>query len=455
MKTVPRIFITAPASGGGKTTVTCAVLGALCRRGLSPVACKCGPDYIDPMFHRKVTGIPAANLDLFFTEADTLRYLLAESAEGRGLAVLEGAMGFYDGIGSSGTASAYEVAKATETPAVLVLGGESCSLSAAAVCKGMAEFRPDSGIRGVILNHVGEAQYKRLREMIEKETGLAVYGYLPEMPEAALESRHLGLVTAGEIKDIQEKLASLAEQAERTIRVGELLELANSAPELEIKEPRLPDPVPGKPRIAVARDNAFCFYYAENLRLLEKLGAELVEFSPLADRCLPEGVSGLWLGGGYPELYAKELSENTAMLAAIKKAAHAGMPFLAECGGFLYLHDTLENAEGTSFPMASVFPGRAYPTGRLMRFGYVTLTARRDGLLGPRGTACPAHEFHYWESEAPGEEFTAQRPQSERNWACGYTDAHRYAGFPHLYLYGNPEVAAAFVRACAEWRQRE
>ncbi len=455
MKAVPRFLITAPMSGGGKTTVTCAVLGALASRGLSPVACKCGPDYIDPMFHRKVTGIPAANLDLFFTGPDTLRYLLAESAGGSGLAVLEGAMGFYDGIGLSGTASAYEVAKATETPAILVLGGESSSLSAAAVCKGMAEFRPDSGIRGVILNHVGEAQYRRLREMIEKEAGLPVYGYLPEMPQAALESRHLGLVTAGEIKNIKEKLASLAEQAERTIRIGKLLELADSAPELEIKEPRLPDPVPGKPRIAVARDNAFCFYYAENLRLLEKLGAELVEFSPLADKGLPEGISGLWLGGGYPELYAKALSENMAMLAAIKEAAHAGMPFLAECGGFLYLHDTLENAEGKSFPMAGVFSGRAYPTGKLTRFGYVTLTARRDGLLGPRGTTCPAHEFHYWESEAPGEDFTAQRPQSERNWACGYMDAHQYAGFPHLYLYGNPEAAAAFVRACAEWRQKK
>ncbi len=455
MRAVPRILITAPVSGGGKTTVTCAVLGALRRRGLAPVACKCGPDYIDPMFHRKVTGIPAANLDLFFTDEDTLRYLLAESAEGCGLAVLEGAMGFYDGIGLLGTASAYEVARATETPVVLVISGESCSLSAAALCKGMAEFRPDSGIRGVILNHVGEAQYQRLREMIEKETGLAVYGYLPEMPQAALESRHLGLVTAGEIKNIQEKLASLAEQAERTIRMDALLELANSAPELEIKEPRLPAPVPGKPRIAVARDNAFCFYYAENLRLLEKLGAELVEFSPLADEKLPEGISGLWLGGGYPELYAEALSENAAMLAAIKKAVLSGIPLLAECGGFLYLHDTLEDAEGKSFPMAGILAGRAYPAGKLTRFGYVTLTAQRDGLLGPRGTACPAHEFHYWESEAPGEDFTAQRPQSAAHWPCGYTDAHQYAGFPHLYLYGNPEAAAAFVKVCAEWRQQK
>lgn len=455
MRAIPRILITAPVSGGGKTTVTCAVLGALCRRGLDPVSCKCGPDYIDPMFHRKVTGIPAANLELFFTGPDTLRYLLAESAEGCGLAVLEGAMGFYDGIGPSGTASAYEVARATETPVVLVLGGEGCSLSAAAVCKGMAEFRPDSGIRGVILNHVGEAQYRRLREMIEKETGLAVYGYLPEMPEAALESRHLGLVTAGEIKNIKEKLASLAEQAERTIRMDALIELADSAPELEIREPRLPDPVPGKPRIAVARDNAFCFYYAENLRLLEKLGAELVAFSPLADERLPEGISGLWLGGGYPELHAEALSGNTAMLASVREAVRSGMPLLAECGGFLYLHDILEDAEGRPFPMAGIFPGRAYPTGKLTRFGYVTLTARRDGLLGPRGTACPAHEFHYWESESPGEDFTAQRPQSAGHWPCGCTDAHSYAGFPHLYFYGKPEAAAAFVKACAEWRQQK
>lgn len=454
MREIPRILITAQGSGCGKTTVTCAILGALLRRGLRPVACKCGPDYIDPMFHRTVTGIPAANLDLFFTDAETLCFLLAESAEGRAPAVLEGAMGFYDGIGPSGDASAYEVARATKTPAVLVMSGEGCSLTAAAVCEGMASFRPDAGIRGVIFNHVGEAQYRRLREMVEKETGLAVYGYLPKMPEVSFESRHLGLVTAGEIEDIKEKLRLLAEQAERTIRLDELLRLAESAPALEIREPRLPASVPGKPKIAVARDQAFCFYYAENLRLLQKLGAELIEFSPLADPGLPEGVSGLYLGGGYPELHAKALSENAAMLEAVREAARTGMPLLAECGGFLYLHDTLEDAEGRAFPMAGVVPGRAYPSGKLLRFGYATLTAQRDGLLGPAGTSCPAHEFHYWESGAPGADFTAQKPRSAVSWPCGHTDAHLYAGFPHLYLYGNPAAAAAFVKSCAEWGER-
>lgn len=454
MRKIPRILITAQGSDCGKTTVTCAVLGALQRRGLRPVACKCGPDYIDPMFHRTVTGIPAANLDLFFTDAETLCYLLAESAEGCGPAVLEGAMGYYDGIGPTGTDSAYEVARATKTPAVLVMNGESCSLSAAAVCKGMASFRPDANIRGVIFNHVGEEQYRRLREMVEKETGLTAYGYLPKMPEVSFESRHLGLVTAGEIENIKEKLRLLAEQAERTIRIDELTRLAESAPELEIREPPLPAPVPGKPRIAVARDNAFCFYYQENLRLLKKLGAELAAFSPLADEGLPEGVSGLYLGGGYPELHAEELSENAAMLEAVREAARSGMPILAECGGFLYLHDTLKDAQGRPFPMAGVISGRAYPAGKLLRFGYVTLTAQRDGLLGPAGTNCPAHEFHCWESEAPGEDFTARRPQSAAWWPCGYTNAHLYAGFPHLYLYGHPEAAAAFVTSCAEWRKR-
>ena len=294
----PRLLLCAPASGGGKTTVTCALLQALVNRGAGPVAFKCGPDYIDPMFHSEIIGAKSRNLDLFFLGRDTARYLLEKNSRGSGLALIEGVMGYYDGIGLSADASAYDLARATGTPAVLVLDGRGRALTAAAAVKGMRDFRPDSGIRGVILNRVSPMLYPRLKEAIEGETGVTVYGYLPNLPGCALESRHLGLVTAAEVAGLREKLSALAAQAEKSVDIDGLLALAASAPALNAPAPALPPPVEGRPRIAVARDKAFCFYYADGLELLEALGAELAEFSPLADEGLPEGACGLYLGGG-------------------------------------------------------------------------------------------------------------------------------------------------------------
>ena len=243
----PRLLLCAPASGGGKTTVTCALLQALVNRGAGPVAFKCGPDYIDPMFHSEIIGAKSRNLDLFFLGRDTARYLLEKNSRGSGLALIEGVMGYYDGIGLSADASAYDLARAT----------------AAAAVKGMRDFRPDSGIRGVVLNRVSPMLYPRLKEAIEGETGVTVYGYLPNLPGCALESRHLGLVTAAEVAGLREKLSALAAQAEKSVDIDGLLALAASAPALDAAAPALPPPVEGRPRIAVARDEAFCFYYAD------------------------------------------------------------------------------------------------------------------------------------------------------------------------------------------------
>lgn len=276
----PRLLLCAPASGGGKTTLTCALLQALVNRGANPVAFKCGPDYIDPMFHSEIIGARSRNLDLFFLGADTTRHLLEENSRDSGLALIEGVMGYYDGIGLSAEASAWDLARATCTPAVLVLDGRGRALTAAAVVRGMKDFRPDSGIAGVVLNRVSPMLYPRLREAIERETGVKVYGFLPNRPDCALESRHLGLVTAAEVAGLREKLSALAAQAEESVDIDGLLALAASAPDLEAKPMALPEPVEGRPRIAVARDKAFCFYYADGLALLERLGAELVEFSP-------------------------------------------------------------------------------------------------------------------------------------------------------------------------------
>ena len=337
---------------------------------------------------------PSPSCDLMFTYdgtvlttflgRDTARYLLEKNSRGSGLALIEGVMGYYDGIGLSADASAYDLARATGTPAVLVLDGRGRALTAAAAVKGMRDFRPDSGIRGVILNRVSPMLYPRLKEAIEGETGVTVYGYLPNLPGCALESRHLGLVTAAEVAGLREKLSALAAQAEKSVDIDGLLALAASAPALDAAAPALPPPVEGRPRIAVARDKAFCFYYADGLELLETLGAELAEFSPLADESLPEGACGLYLGGGYPELFAGALAANAPMREAVRAAVAGGLPTVAECGGFLYLNRLLSDGEGRDWPMAGALPGRAANTGRLGRFGYVTLTAKKDGLLGPR-----------------------------------------------------------------------
>ena len=449
MGKLPRLLLCAAASGGGKTTVTCALLRALARRGLSPTAFKCGPDYIDPMFHREVIGVPSRNLDLFFLGEEITRHLLWENGRKGGISIIEGVMGYYDGIAMTHQASAYHLAKATGTPAVLVLDGRGRALTAAAAAKGMAVFRPDSNIQGVILNRISPMLYPSLKEAIETETGISVLGFLPNAPDCALESRHLGLVTAAEVENLKEKLDKLADLAERHLDLDGLTALADAAAPLEASSVSLPSPVKGKPRIAVAQDEAFCFRYDDGMDLLRRLGAELVPFSPLRDQALPPCCGGLYLCGGYPELYGKALSGNDSMRRSIREAVLGGMPTIAECGGFLYLHRTLTDQEGHTWPMAGALALDAHPTPRLQRFGYVTLTAGQDGLLGPAGTSFPAHEFHYWESDAPGADFHAQKPLSSRAWDCGYHTPTLYAGFPHFHWWAAPSSAKYFIEAAA------
>ncbi len=441
----PRVLLAGTGSGCGKTTVTCAVLQALKNRGLALGAFKCGPDYIDPMFHSRVIGAKSANLDLFFFSENTARYLLSRNSRDRDVSVLEGVMGYYDGRGlDSLQGSTYEIAKATSTPTVLVVNARGASLSVLASIEGFVSFRPDSGIRGVILNQCGAATYPALAKAIGERFGSRVrpLGYLPRLPEAALESRHLGLVTAGEVSDLQGKLALLAEQAEKSLDLDGLLELARSAPALSytpVTFPKLP-PV----RIAVAQDEAFCFYYEDNLAALRELGAQIVPFSPLESPALPEDVQGLYLGGGYPELYALRLSENVSLREDIRRALAGGLPCIAECGGFLYLAQALEGR-----PMVGFLPGEAVNTGRLSRFGYVTLTAKADNLLCKAGEAFPAHEFHYYDLPDPGGAFSARKANGRR-WDCAWATDRLYAGFPHFHFYACPSLAENFYRACLE-----
>ena len=445
-----QFLLAAPRSGSGKTTMTCALLMALKRRGCAPCAFKSGPDYIDPMFHRAVLGVESRNLDLFFSAPETVRTLYAKGAAGHGAAVCEGAMGFYDGLGGvSDRASAWHLADTLGLPVLLVVEPKGQSLTLAAELKGLDSFRTPSHIAGILLNNCTARMHALLAPMLEEETGLPVLGFLPKLPEAVIGSRHLGLYTAAEVENLQQKLALLADAAEEHIDWPRLLALCEKEP------PALParaETPPARVRIAVAQDEAFCFTYAETLEAFRDAGAEVVFFSPLRDTALPENIGGLYLPGGYPELHARELSGNTSLLREIKQKIESGLPTAAECGGFLYLGQSLTDAEGQSWPMAGVLPGEAKDAGRLVRFGYAALSADSDSMLFRAGESFPIHEFHHWDSTANGAALAAKKPVGGAEWRCGSVNEHFYAGFPHLYWAGTP-LPQRFAAAAENYRR--
>ena len=445
-----QFLLAAPRSGSGKTTMTCALLMALKRRGCAPCAFKSGPDYIDPMFHRAVLGVESHNLDLFFSAPETVRALYARGAAGHGAAVCEGAMGFYDGLGGvSDRASAWHLADTLDLPVLLVVEPKGQSLTLAAELKGLNSFRTPSHIAGILLNNCTARMHALLAPMLEKETSLPVLGFLPKLPEAVIGSRHLGLYTAAEVEKLQQKLALLADAAEEHIDWPRLLALCEKEPPALPVQPETP---PARVRIAVAQDEAFCFTYAETLEAFRDAGAEVVFFSPLRDTALPENIGGLYLPGGYPELYARELSENTSLLREIKRKIESGLPTAAECGGFLYLGQSLTDAEGQSWPMAGVLPGEAKDAGRLVRFGYAALSADSDSMLFRAGESFPIHEFHHWDSTANGTALAAKKPVGGAAWRCGFVNEHFYAGFPHLYWAGTP-LPQRFAAAAENYRR--
>lgn len=442
---IPRIMIAAVGSGSGKTMITTGLLTLLTRHGLRCSSFKCGPDYIDPMFHRYVLGVGGCNLDSFFLPEDEVRRLFVRRAEKTDLAVIEGVMGYYDGVaGNTLQASSYDISRITETPVILVLDGKSSSLSLAAQVKGFQTYRKDSRIAGVILNRTSPMMLERLRPQLE-ELGVSCLGTAPVCGEAKLESRHLGLTLPKEQQELRERLERLADRLEQSLDVEKILKLAKSAGELPGAESDVIKAASASRtprRMGLAKDEAFCFYYQENLEFLEREGWELVEFSPIHDAHLPESLDGLLLGGGYPEVYAGQLSENKTMLADIRNAAASGVKILAECGGFLYLHRTLEGMDGVKYEMAGVIQEDGFRTERLSRFGYITLCDKEEAVKG--------HEFHYWESTDPGMAMTAKKPASRRIWSCMYRSETMLAGFPHLYYLSAPEWIRKFLGEAQE-----
>ena len=441
--TIPRIMIAAPNSGSGKTTITCGLLQALKNAGKNPCSFKCGPDYIDPMYHRQVLGISAGNLDTFFTDNHKTVSIFAEEAEGD-IAVIEGVMGLFDGVGGiQEMGSSYDVANALECPIVLVVDARGAGRSVLAQIKGFLDYDKYNLIKAVILNKTSPGFGNILKPLIEEELGITCLGVMPNDSQILVSSRHLGLVLPEEIPGLIEQQKKVAELLAENISMDELLKIAGDANELvekdshgEIEYNVNTNPI----RLAVARDEAFCFYYRENLRMLQKNGVELVEFSPLKDKSLPENISGLLLGGGYPENYLEQLSANTQMKASIKEALESGIPTLAECGGFMYLLDEIQDKEGASFQMVGALKGKAYWTGKLVRFGYVTIDDNS-------GMEIKGHEFHYYDTDNNGEDCVATKPTGSRSWACIHHKNGSYMGFAHLYYPSNPKFVSNFVEA--------
>lgn len=494
-------LITAGASGSGKTSVVVGLLSLLQKKGYNVGSFKCGPDYIDPMFHRAVMGVESHNLDLFLASADRVKEFYQRYSAGKTAVICEGAMGYFDGLGGiTDEASAWKVADTLDLPVIAVIDAKGASLSIAAQILGLKSLRQPHHIVGVILNKCSKMLYQRLKPVLETETGVKLIGCLPYVEGAEFSSRHLGLYTAGEISDINQRIDKIADALEdnldfeafeelckRNVKAGdgvEQVELEDSkncasegedctldgrktcANELGYAESRKTCANCGKPdastdckthakaKIAVARDDAFCFLYEETLDTLKEQGAELVFFSPLHDEGLPKGVSGLYLPGGYPELFAGELSFNEDMLKDIKSAIESGLPTVAECGGFLYLCESLEDGNGDIYEQVGIFKGAATNKEKLVRFGYSLLSQEEDSLLFRKGEEVPMHEFHYWDAADPGSDLLATKPLGGRSYRCAYSTDTLYAGFPHLYLAGKPKLAARFVEKAAAFGKR-
>lgn len=455
---IPRMIIAALGSGSGKTLFTCGLLGTLMEDGKKAISFKCGPDYIDPMFHRTVLGIPAENLDTFFLGEEGTKQHFENASAGYDIAVIEGVMGLYDGLGGTKEeGSAYHLAKVTDTPILLVVDAHGMGRSVAALIRGFLDYDEAHLIRGIVLNRITEGFYKILKPIIEKECGVPVAGFFPERKDLHLESRHLGLRLPEEIEGIRGQLKEAAAQVRKTAGYETILAMAKGAGEIrsaEKAEGRLEmrQTASGAHAqksgagltLAVARDEAFCFFYEENLRMFADRGVRLRYFSPLHDRNVPEDADGLLLPGGYPELYARQLSENVSMRASVKEALEGGLPSLAECGGFMYLHEELETPEGDCFPMTGILSGRVSFRGKLVRFGYVEITEKQPCFL-KEGEKIRGHEFHYFDSTDNGSACTATKPVSGRSWNCIQEGENHFWGFPHLYYPSVPGFLNHFI----------
>jgi len=455
------IIIAAPVSGSGKTTVTIGLMECLKRRGLKVAPFKVGPDFIDPGYHRIVTGRPSLNLDGWICSPQVVQETFALHSAAADIAVIEGVMGLFDGInGKSDEGSTAQIARLTGSTVFLVIDAKGFARSIAALIKGFAEFDPEVRIGGVIFNNVSSLNHARiLKEAVESAVpSIPVVGSIQRDSRLHIPSRHLGLLTAEENGLSDQYLDHLVEVIRSSIDLGMLWAIAGAGDVFEL--PSQPEPAASVVKIAVARDRAFCFVYESNLQLLRAAGAELVEFSPLADSALPDGISGLYLPGGYPEAYAAELAANCGMKGAIRAAIEAGMPTYAECGGFIYLTAGVHVAGEGEAPLqefVGVFPVATTMLKQRKALGYREIKLRSDSILGKKGETARGHEFHYSQTDEMPEGVERLYQVSKRQSDLG-TEGYSYrnclASYIHLHFGSNPGMAAAFAGSCVKFKEK-
>jgi cobyrinic acid a,c-diamide synthase len=458
--TIPRILVAATASGVGKTTATVALVAAMRERGLRVAVFKCGPDYLDPTYHERVAGVRSHNLDGWMMGRDAVRATFARASHGFDLAVIEGMMGLFDSSSPiSDEGSSAEIAKWLRAPVVLVVDASGMARSVAATSLGYASFDPGIKLAGLICNRVGGRRHLEL--LRQASTHTPVLGGLPVRADLAFPERHLGLHVADADSLPDSSIRDWAALAAQWLDLDAILSIAHCAPAIPQLEIPAPDTAAAaRCRIGVALDDAFHFYYEDNLARLRSLGAELVNFAPSRDARLPK-VDGLYLGGGYPEALAQRLSENRSMLEAVRAFAGSGRPIYAECGGLMYLSEAIRTLDGATWPMVGVLPGIAVMREHLQALGYVEVETRADSILGPAGTRFRGHQFRHSTLEDTGRSGESERIYSVRprwgqeEFSEGYRAGAVIGSYVHAHWASNPRCAAEFVAACARAREAQ
>lgn len=460
-----RVMIAGTNSGCGKTTIVCGILAALKRRGLKVSSFKCGPDYIDPMFHKKVLDIPSYNLDSFLMSSEVIGELLAQNSEGTDISVIEGVMGYYDGLGLSDEASSHSIAVITDTPVILVVNAKGASRSILATVKGFVSYASDSKIVGVIFNNLSGKLYDELKRECER-LGVKALGYVPPIKDASIGSRHLGLIQADELENIHKIIDTIADQVEKSIDIDGIINIAakvstpvgagmaglKSIARIGVDAIKSAEDIGNNEcQIAIARDEAFSFYYEDNIKLLESYGAKIVYFSPLHDEKLPDNIGAVIFGGGYPELHAKELADNVGMLNDIRTQISKGLVTYAECGGFMYLHDSIKTPDGARYNMVGTIDGDCEFTDRLVHFGYTEMKALEDNIICDADVIIRGHEFHRCISTATCNGFDSYKRGRDEHWNSFVCRDNLVAGFPHIHFYNNRSIAERLVSKAKEY----
>lgn len=454
-RNIPRIVIAATQSGSGKTTIVTGLLAALRQRGLKSQPYKIGPDYIDPGYHELAAGTKGHNLDTWLVPKEKIQSIFCQSAKDADIAVIEGVMGLYDG-GKNGISSTASLAKLLKAPVVLVIDVKSMGDSAAAIALGFKQYDPDVWFAGVILNRVGSKSHQEMIESALKKIGIEVLGVVFRNEGLHMPERHLGLVPTQE-NDSALFVEHLGKVMNEQLAIEKIQQIAQMAPKLVLDEMKLP-PVHKGVTIAVAKDEAFSFYYPASLAVLEQLGAKIVYFSPLADKELP-AADGIIFGGGFPEVFAEQLTENNEFRKALQKAAAQKIPIYAECGGFMYLTEYLIDFSGKKHEMVGIIPCGCRMNNKLQTVGYVEAAMKQDTLLGKAGTVLRGHEFHFSSQDTTDTEtfswaFTFKKNRNQEIYDGGFFQENLLASYLHLHFAGNIDAAKCFIEACQKNRKR-